>query len=110
MGVFLQGEIGGEFYFVLQGSVAIKLNNKVIKILGDKTAFGELAMQCRCKRSASVLGAEDGTRLLVIRKKLYHRHLAKTHRREMASKLKFLEKIKLNVRYLTPDESASLFG
>ena len=26
------GEIGNEFYFVLQGSVAIKLNNKVIEV------------------------------------------------------------------------------
>ena len=26
------GEIGNEFYFVLQGSVAVKLNNTVIKV------------------------------------------------------------------------------
>ena len=28
----LIGDVGGEFYFVLQGSVAIKLNNEVIKV------------------------------------------------------------------------------
>ena len=26
------GEVGGEFYFVLQGSVAIKMDNKIIKV------------------------------------------------------------------------------
>merc|ERR1712032_1559061 len=106
MGVFLQGKVGGDFYFVLQGSVAIEINNKVIKILGDKTAFGELAMQCKCKRSASVLGAEKGTRLLVIHKKLYNRHLAKAHRREMASKLKFIKK--LNASRMRPSQIANL--
>ena len=74
------GDVGRYFYFILQGSVAIKINNKVIKvrcllrlfpvrminrvdesiltnnrqILGDKTSFGEIAMQCNVKRSASV--------------------------------------------------------
>ena len=28
----LIGEVGGDFYFVLQGSVAIEIDNKVIKV------------------------------------------------------------------------------
>ena len=28
----LAGDIGGDFYFVLQGSVAIKIDNEVIKV------------------------------------------------------------------------------
>ena len=52
--VFLQGEVGHEFYFVLQGSVSIEVDKKLIKVLGDKTSFGEISMQFKCKRSASV--------------------------------------------------------
>ena len=36
------GEIGNEFYFVLQGSVAIKLNNKVIKVRCSLRLFAPL--------------------------------------------------------------------
>jgi len=104
--VFRQGEAGSEFYFVLQGSVAIQVGTKIVKVLGDKVAFGELALQCKCKRSASVLGAEDATHLLVVSKKLYQRHFAATHRKQMASKMKFIEK--LNAGQLTPDEMAIL--
>ena len=35
----LIGEVGGDFYFVLQGSVAIKINNKVIKVCGSQVCF-----------------------------------------------------------------------
>ena len=30
--MFTKGDVGKEFYFVLQGSVAIKLNNRIIKV------------------------------------------------------------------------------
>ena len=36
--------------------LALALTLTHAQILGDKTAFGELAMQCKCKRSASVRG------------------------------------------------------
>ena len=32
----LTGDVGGDFYFVLQGSVAIKINNTVIKVSGSQ--------------------------------------------------------------------------
>ena len=35
----LIGDVGGEFYFVLQGAVAVKLNNKVINVCGSQVCF-----------------------------------------------------------------------
>lgn len=92
--VFTEGDVGKEFYIVLQGAVAVKVNNKIIEVLGEKTSFGENSLECKCKRSSSVMGAEAGTKLLVIRKQTYTKHLAKTHRQQMISKLKFIKKLR----------------
>ena len=35
----LIGEVGGDFYFVLQGSVAIEINKKVIKVSANDNLF-----------------------------------------------------------------------
>ena len=41
------GEVGGDFYFVLQGSVAIKINNEVIKVCGSQVCFWSFRLRSR---------------------------------------------------------------
>lgn len=60
-----EGDIGREFYLILQGRALVKRNNKKVASLVDGDYFGEMALLDRGPRSATV-SAETALDLLVL--------------------------------------------
>jgi CRP-like cAMP-binding protein len=60
-----EGAPGHEFYFILEGTAAVKKGNRKIATLGPGQYFGELALLDRAPRNATVV-AETDMRLLVL--------------------------------------------
>ncbi|MGP0030993.1 MAG: cyclic nucleotide-binding domain-containing protein [Acidimicrobiales bacterium] len=54
-----QGTIGREFFLIVSGQAAVKINNRKQATLGPGQYFGELALLDRRPRSASVVSETD---------------------------------------------------
>ena len=65
-----QGEVGREFFVVLTGSLVVLRNGALVATLGAGDWFGELALDWRAHRSASVWTLQD-SRLLVFSTREY---------------------------------------
>src|SRR5450631_276696 len=53
-----EGQLGREFYIIIEGKVRVHQGEKQLTILGNKTIFGELAALDPQPRSASVTAIE----------------------------------------------------
>jgi hypothetical protein len=60
-----QGDIGNEFFLVLEGEATVQRNGKKVATLGPVDHFGELALLTRHFRNATII-AETGMTLLVV--------------------------------------------
>lgn len=60
-----EGEIGREFFLILDGEAVVKRGSKQIATLGPGSFFGELSLLDRGPRSASVEAATDMTLLVL---------------------------------------------
>ena len=60
-----QGEVGREFFVIVDGEAKVSLPGKRAKAVGPGTALGELALFDQAPRSATV-SAESDMRLLVL--------------------------------------------
>jgi CRP/FNR family transcriptional regulator, cyclic AMP receptor protein len=60
-----EGAPGHEFYFILDGTAAVKHGNRKIATLGPGQYFGELALLDRAPRNATVV-SESPMTLLVL--------------------------------------------
>jgi len=58
--VFRRGEHDEEMFVVLQGKVAIKVDDRVIETLEPGSIFGEMAIADDYPRSADAVVVEDG--------------------------------------------------
>lgn len=54
-----QGRTGHEFFLIIEGSAAVRRNNRKVTDLGPGQYFGELAILDRGPRSASVVANTD---------------------------------------------------
>ncbi len=70
--LFKQGDIGDGLYIVAKGSVNIIQNEKLIKVCGEDSFFGELALLDDEPRAASAIAAED-SKLFFIEKSEFNR-------------------------------------
>lgn len=66
-----EGTIGREFFFIVEGTAAVKRNGRKIASLGPGRYFGELALLDRKPRSASVVAETDMT-LLVLEQRAFN--------------------------------------
>ena len=57
--IFGQGDLGDCMYFILSGSVAIRLNGVLLEELGEDQFFGEMALIDRQPRSADAVALTD---------------------------------------------------
>eukprot|EP01065_Artemidia_motanka_P038957 TRINITY_DN477_c4_g1_i1.p1 TRINITY_DN477_c4_g1~~TRINITY_DN477_c4_g1_i1.p1 ORF type:complete len:1082 (+),score=386.66 TRINITY_DN477_c4_g1_i1:215-3460(+) len=56
----MQGEVGGEHWFVIEtGSAEIVKNNVVVDVFGPGQGFGEMELMYACRTAATVRAAED---------------------------------------------------
>jgi CRP-like cAMP-binding protein len=69
--IFPEGEIGDTLYLIVDGSVMIHRQEKEIKRLGAKEAFGEMAILDNEPRNASVTALTDVTCLKIDRQDFY---------------------------------------
>lgn len=59
--VFKAGDPGHEFYVVRAGTVAVRLGNRTLDVLGEGEVFGEMALIDNEPRSATVVADSDCT-------------------------------------------------
>lgn len=64
--LFEKGDPAGEMFYILSGSVAVKNNGAIIRVLGAGDYFGEMAMLLNEPRTATVAIASPGTQLVAI--------------------------------------------
>jgi len=64
--LFEKGDPGGEMFYILSGSVAVKNNGATIRTLGAGDYFGEMAMLLNEPRTATIAIASPGTQLVAI--------------------------------------------
>ena len=64
--LFEKGDPGGEMFYILSGSVAVKNNGATIRTLGAGDYFGEMAMLLNEPRTATIAVASPGTQLVAI--------------------------------------------
>lgn len=60
-----EGEIGREFFLLLDGEAVVRRGTKKVATLGPGAFFGEMALLDRGPRSASVEAATDATLLVL---------------------------------------------
>jgi hypothetical protein len=60
-----QGDVGNEFFLILEGEASVRRNGKKVATLGPMEYFGELALLTRYPRNATVI-AETGMTLFVL--------------------------------------------
>ena len=65
--LFEQGDEGDEFYVLLAGEIHIQVGDRTIDSLHPGAAFGELALICEERRSASARAAESALLLAISR-------------------------------------------
>ena len=63
-----QGDVGHEFFLILDGEAAVRRNGEKVATLGPGTFFGELALLTRHPRNATVTAASDMTLLVLNRR------------------------------------------
>jgi len=63
-----QGDVGHEFFLILEGEAAVRRNGEKVASLGPGTFFGELALLTRYPRNATVTAATDMTLLVLNRR------------------------------------------
>jgi CRP/FNR family transcriptional regulator, cyclic AMP receptor protein len=59
--IFREGEPAQEFFIVKTGSVEIRLGNRLLNILPERSIFGEMAIIDQSPRSATAVAATDVT-------------------------------------------------
>src|SRR3989338_8087691 len=64
--LFEKGDPGGEMFYILSGSVAVKNNGATIRTLGAGDYFGEMAMLLNEPRTTTIAIASPGTQLVAI--------------------------------------------
>jgi len=64
--LFEKGDPGGEMFYILSGSVAVKNNGATIRTLGAGDYFGEMAMLLNEPRTATIAIASPGTQLIAV--------------------------------------------
>jgi CRP/FNR family transcriptional regulator, cyclic AMP receptor protein len=57
--IFREGDPAEELYIVKSGSVEIRLGNRLLDTLSERSIFGEMALIDRGPRSATVVAATD---------------------------------------------------
>ncbi len=62
-----QGDVGNEFFLILEGEAIVQRNREKINALGPGDFFGELALLTRNPRNATVIAATDMTLLVLSR-------------------------------------------
>lgn len=60
-----EGSVGREFFFIVEGTAAVRRGNRKVATLGPGTYFGELSLLDRKPRSATVV-SETAMKLLVL--------------------------------------------
>jgi CRP-like cAMP-binding protein len=60
-----QGDVGNEFFLILEGEATVQRNGKRVATLGPVDHFGELALLTGYLRNATII-AETGMTLLVL--------------------------------------------
>src|SRR5579863_7528470 len=59
--IFRQGDAAEELFVIQSGTVEIRLGNRVIDTLPERSIFGEMALIDRSPRSADAVAATDAT-------------------------------------------------
>ena len=75
--IFKQGEKGGKAYLLLDGRVAIEVNNKKVSEISEMEIFGEMSLILNKPRSASIRVLKPSV-VLPIDQKILNELLAKS--------------------------------
>jgi CRP-like cAMP-binding protein len=59
--IFRQGEVAEELFVIQSGTVEIRLGNRLLDRLPERSIFGEMALIERSPRSATAVAATDTT-------------------------------------------------
>lgn len=100
--LFREGDEGAEMFHVLEGAVAVRKADTVVKRLEKGDFFGEMSMLLGEPRSASVEAAAPGTRLVAISKESFQTLL----RENPAVVLRMLRELAHRLRETTRDRAA----
>ena len=98
--VIREGNTGGEFFIVVDGSVGIRKGSRRVRTLGPGDFFGEIALIDKGPRSASVI-VEEPAHLLVLSSREFHSMLASDQRIENT----ILRTLASRVRELRPADA-----
>ncbi|HXI46271.1 MAG TPA: cyclic nucleotide-binding domain-containing protein [Candidatus Acidoferrales bacterium] len=95
-----QGQTGQEFFVVIEGTLRVERDGKVIASRGPGEFVGEIALVDEAPRSATVI-CETPCRLLVMGHREFHELLAEQHAIERAVLVALADR----VRQLEPHEA-----
>lgn len=93
-----EGEIGQEFYVIVDGGVDLERDGRRVRTMGPGEFFGDIALVTERPRTATVTTTSD-SRLLVVGHREFHELLD----RFPTIRLSVLESIALRLRALEPD-------
>jgi CRP-like cAMP-binding protein len=95
--IIREGNTGGEFFIVIEGTIEVKRRNRRLARLGPGDYLGEIALIDHGPRTATAI-CETSTRLLVLASREFHSMLASDPRIEN----KILRTLAARVRDMSP--------
>ena len=98
--IIREGNTGGEFFIVVEGTIEVRRNGRLLSRLGPGDYLGEIALIDRGPRTATAM-TETETRVLVLASREFHSMLASDQRIENT----ILRTLASRVRELRPADA-----
>jgi CRP-like cAMP-binding protein len=70
--LFDQGDTGMHLFILTKGVLEVKVDNTVINVIHEGSAFGEIALIYSCKRTAQIINKSEECHLWTIHRKTFH--------------------------------------
>lgn len=71
--LFNQGDTGMHLFILTKGILEVRVNNEIVSLISEGSAFGEIALIYSCKRTAQILSKDEQCHLWTIHRDAFHK-------------------------------------